>query len=186
MAAATTMASGLAGRYATALFELAIEQKALDEVASDLVRLRTMITESLDLDRLIRSPILSRGEQGQAMAALMARAEPSELTRRFIGVVAGNRRLAVLPDMIAAFEARLSEHRGEITADVTSASTLSDSQKSALDASLKAAMGSEVKVTAHVDESLIGGLVIKIGSRLVDSSLRTKLENLERAMKGVA
>ena len=180
------MASGLAGRYATALFELAVEQKALVEVESDLVRFSTMITESPDLDRLIRSPILSRGEQGRALAALMARAELSGLTRRFIGVVAGNRRLAVLPDMVAAFETRLSEHRGEITADVTSARALSDSHKLALDASLRSAMGREVKVTAHVDEGLIGGLVIKIGSRLVDSSLRTKLQNLELAMKGVA
>ena len=181
-----TGATGLAGRYATALFQLAETDAALDEVADDLKSLGDMIEISDDLRRLVRSPALSRAEQAKAMAAVMERAGIGDLVRRFVGVVARNRRLFAVPAMIAVYLALWAAHRGEKTAQVISASELGDKQMSALVASLKKAMGTDVAVKARVDPGLLGGLVVQIGSRMVDSSLATKLQSMRLAMKGTA
>ena len=177
--------SGLAGRYATALFELADEAKALDAVADDLRALKALLAESESLRRLVRSPVLSRDEQGRAIEAVLSKAGASPLTLKFIGVAAANRRLFALPGMIDAYLAELARRRGEMTAQVTSAHALSDSQTKALVDQLKKAVGAKVTVDVSVDPSLLGGLVVKVGSRMIDSSLRTKLSKLQLAMKGV-
>ncbi len=178
-------ATGLAGRYATALFELADGDKLLDQVAGDLGRLTAMIDDSEDLRRLIRSPVIARDDQARAMDALMDKAEMGDLTRRFVGLVARNRRLFALPDMIAAYRSLIAARRGETTAEVVSAKALSEQQLAAIGDSLRAAVGTRVAVATRVDPGLLGGLVVKVGSRMIDSSLRTKLQQLRLAMKGV-
>lgn len=184
MVTETSGASGLAGRYAAALFELADAAEALDRVSDDLGRLRAMIRESKDLARVIRSPIISRDDQKRAVLAVLDKAGVHDLTRRFLSVVTANRRLFALPDIISAYLARLARHRGEVTAEVRSAAPLTEAQLGALRDSLKRAVGTTVAVDASVDESLLGGLVVQIGSHMVDSSLSTKLERLRFAMKG--
>lgn len=185
MSAEVIGATGLAGRYATALFELAETEKQLDRVADDLRELAVMIGTSRDLTRLIRSPVISRDDQDRAMAAIAAKADFSALTRNFLGVVARNRRLFALPAMIGAYRALLAARRGEATADVVSAGDLSKKQVERIGQQLKKAIGTDVTVNARVDAGLLGGLVVKIGSRMIDSSLRTKLQRLRFAMKGV-
>ncbi len=185
MAAGTSIVSGIAGRYATALFELALEQKAADEVAADLRDLGALIEESDDLMRVVRSPVLTRDEQSNAMAAVLEKAGAHALTRNFVGLVAANRRLFVLAGMITAFQQLRAAHRGEIAGEVISAHTLDDAQLDAVRKQLAQAMGQEVQLESSVDESLLGGLVVKVGSRMIDNSLRTKLQNLKVAMKGV-
>jgi F-type H+-transporting ATPase subunit delta len=180
-----TGASGLAGRYATALFDLASEQKALDAVANDLKTLRQMMTDSADLARLIASPVIGREDQAKGMTALAERAGFNALTRNIVGVLAMNRRLFALSDVIDSFLARLAESRNEIAADVTSATPLSEQQVSAVAEALRQAMGRTVTVNTKVDQRLLGGLVVRVGSRMVDSSLRTKLQKLQLAMKGI-
>jgi F-type H+-transporting ATPase subunit delta len=181
----TTNATGLAGRYATALFDLADSDGALDQVADDLTNLDGMIDDSDDLQRLIRSPVIARDDQSRGIIALMERAEMSNLAQRFVGLVARNRRLFALPDMIAAYRSLLAAHRGEATAEVVSAQELSDKQLEAVGDALRRAVGTPVSVDARVDPSLLGGLVVKLGSRMVDSSLSTKLQRLRLAMIGV-
>ena len=178
-------ATGLSGRYATALFELADEETALDDVAHDLALVGAMIEDSEDLRRLIRSPVISRDNQLNAIDAVLEAAGVSQLTRNFIGVVTRNRRLFALPGMIKNYQSLLAAARGEATAEVTSAQPLSDAQMSAVENSIKQAMGTKVAVDAKVDKSLLGGLVVKVGSRMVDTSLKTKLSQLRLAMKGV-
>lgn len=185
MANKTTGASGLAGRYATALYELAETDGKLDEVAGDLRRLMTMIGESADLARAIRSPVISRDEQGKAMEALAVKAGLGDLTRRFLGVVARNRRLFAIADIISAYLDILATGRGETSAEVVSAAELSKAQLERVAASLKKATGTDVNLNTRVDPGLLGGLVVKIGSRMIDSSLRTKLQHLRLAMKGI-
>lgn len=185
MSSNVTGATGLSGRYATALFELADEQKQLDQVAGDLASVGAMLDESDDLNRLIRSPVISKGDQQNAMQALLSEAGAGELTQNFIGLVIKNRRLFQLPGMIKGFQALLAHARGEATAEVVSAKPLSDAQQSALTDSLRQAVGTKVSIDAKVDETLLGGLVIKVGSRMVDTSLKTKLSQLRLAMKGV-
>ena len=177
--------AGVADRYAFALFELAEADKAMDQVADELNALDEMIRESKDLQRLIRSPIISRNDQRSAMDALLEKAEASALTRRFVGLVARNRRLFALPQMIAAFRDILAGHRGEATAEVVSAKALSKGQLVALSEALSKAMGTKVALATRVDSELLGGLVVKVGSRMVDSSLRTKLHRLRLSMKGI-
>ena len=186
MPAASVHASGLAGRYAAALFELAQDRGALDAVALDLHGLRDMVDESADLERLIRSPVLSRDEQGRAIAALAERAGFSPLTRQFLGVLAHKRRLFALPDMVEAYDAMLAEHRGEVGAEVVSAVPLSAAQLESVQRHLTAAVGQTVKLSTAVDPSLLGGLVVRLGSRMIDASIRTKLHQLELALKGAA
>lgn len=176
-------ASGLAGRYATALYELAEADSKLDEVAGDLTSIRDMVDESADLERLLRSPVIARDDQVGAMDAILTEAGASELTKRFIGVVAQNRRLFALAAMIKQFQAILAQRRGELTAEVTAAQALSDKQRQAIEDGLKKAMGTKVAVDARVDEDLLGGLVVKIGSRMIDSSVKTKLQQLRLSMR---
>jgi len=177
--------SDLAGRYASALLDLADERKAFDEVAEDLRMLRALIDGSEDLRRLLGSPIFTREEQRKAVTALVERAGVGELTRRFVLVVAENRRLFALKAMIDGYLSELARRRGEITAEVTSARSLSDDQQAALLETLRGAVGSKVQLDLKVDPALIGGLVVKVGSRMIDSSLRSKLQRLQLAMKGV-
>ncbi|HEY0835959.1 MAG TPA: F0F1 ATP synthase subunit delta [Azospirillum sp.] len=183
MASEGTGVSELAGRYSTALFELADENKALDQVAGDLTALKQLLAESADLRRLVRSPVISRADQGRAMAAVLERAGVSDITRRFLGLVASNRRLFALPGMIEGYLAELARRRGESTARVTAATPLSDAQVQAVTDTLKKVVGSKVTVDVTVDPALIGGMIVKYGSRMVDTSVRTKLDKLQLAMK---
>jgi F-type H+-transporting ATPase subunit delta len=176
----------LAGRYVVALFELAREQGALDEVAADLSGLRALLDESADLRRLIRSPVISREEQGRAIVALAERVGFHQLTRQFLGLLAHKRRLFVLPQIITVYLAMLSEHKGEVSAELTSAVALSEAQLAAVKERLTAAIGQTVTLATAVDPGLLGGLVVRVGSRMIDASLRTKLQRLEVAMKGAA
>jgi F-type H+-transporting ATPase subunit delta len=184
LAAENTGLSGLAGRYALALLDLADEQEQLDPVAKDLRGLSAAIAGSEDLRRLIRSPLYTRDQQSQAMTAILDRAGTSEMTRRFVLLVARNRRLFALDRMIAAYLAELARRRGEITAQVTSATALDDEQHRALVETLRNEVGAKVQVEVDVDPSLIGGLIVRVGSRMIDNSLRSKLQRLQLAMKG--
>jgi F-type H+-transporting ATPase subunit delta len=177
---------GLAQRYAAALFELADSKRQLHQTAADLTTLRTMINESEDLQRLLRSPVLSREEQARAMRALLQRAGIGDLVSKFIGLVAENRRLFALPGMITSYLNKLAERRGEITAEVTSARPLSARHHRELTEALRRVVGGKVAIETRVDPSLIGGLVVRVGSRMVDSSIRSKLRRLQLAMKGTA
>jgi len=173
----------LAERYAAALFDLADERRMLDEVASDLRQLRAMLQASSDLMRLIRSPVLSRAQQGAAMGVVAERAELSPLVRDFLAVVARNRRLFAVPAMIEAFLAKLAARRGEVNAQVTAAQPLTEAQLAALNEQLRRSIGSRVSVEVQVDPGLIGGMIVKVGSRMVDGSVRSKLQRLQLAMK---
>jgi F-type H+-transporting ATPase subunit delta len=177
--------SGVAGRYATALFELALEQQALEQVADDLNRFNQALDAFEDMQRLVRSPVFSAEEQGRALAAILDQLKIEGLTKNFLLLVAKNRRLFATPDMIRAFRAMLARHRGEIGATVTAAAKLTESQITALRQALKAALGKNVILDEQVDAGLLGGLVVKVGSRMVDTSLRTKLNSLKVAMKEV-
>ena len=186
MASGQTVTSSLSGRYATALFELALERNAIDAIADDLGQLEAMIGESEDLRRVIRSPLFSRNAQSKAMAALSEKAGLSNIVCNTLGVIAQNRRLFALEDVIKVYRTLVSEHRGEIEARVTSASLLNVGQRDALEAALKKTIGLTVTVTTEVDPDLLGGMVVRVGSRMIDSSLRTKLQRLQLAMKGTA
>lgn len=175
----------MAGRYATALFELAEESGQLDAVAADLDGFARLIDESEDLGRLVRSPVFSGEEQTRAISAVMTRAGMAGLVAQFIGLVAQNRRLFAIRDMIRAYKALLARHRGEITAQVVSAEPLSEQQTQGLATTLKERLGRDAQIDAHVDPSLLGGLVVRVGSRMIDTSLKTKLNNLRVAMKEV-
>lgn len=185
MASETRIVSGISGRYASALFDLARDQGKLDDVAGDLAAIDAMIVGSADMARLVRSPVISREDQGRAMGAVLEAAETGDLVRRFVGLVAKNRRLFVLRDMVAAFQTLLADHRGQATARVTSARPLTDEQVTRIKTQLAGMVDQEVALSTDVDESLLGGLVVRIGSRMVDSSLRTKLQRMQTAMKEV-
>ena len=185
MASEASGTTGLGARYATALYDLADEQKLLDAVAADLRALRGLIDESADLRRLIRSPVLSRADQGKAIAALAERAGFQTLVRNILGLLAKNRRLFVLLEVIEAYLAELAKRRGEVTAQVITAQELTEAQKQSLDERLRRAVGGKVSVELRVDPSLLGGLIVKLGSRMVDASLSSKLHRLQLAMKGV-
>lgn len=186
MAQETTLVSGIAGRYATALFDLARDAGQLDAVAKDLDTLSSLLSQSADLVRLVRSPVFDRDSQAKAIAAVAERAGLSDLVRRFLGVTAQNRRLFALADIISAYKKLLSHHRGEAVAEVVSAVPLSDAQLQQLKSSLSSEAAGNVVINAKVDPDLIGGLVVKLGSRMIDASIRNKLNNLKSAMKGVA
>ena len=182
---ATKTTGLIAERYASALYELADSAKALDQIAADLRSLKAMMSASADLVRLIRSPVLGRADQSKAVTALAEKAGFHDLTRRFLGTVAANRRLFTLSSVIEGFLAELARRRGEATADVTSAVSLTPAQTAALEEALRSVVGSKVTVDLKVDKSLIGGLVVRVGSRMIDTSLATKLRRLRLAMKGV-
>ena len=167
------------------ILELADENGILDHVAADLRGLKALLAESKDMRRLVRSPILSRAEQEKAMAAILEQANADRITRNFVALAARNRRLFALSGIIDAYLAMLAERRGEVTAEVTAANPLSESQQKTLAETLRKLVGAKVAVELRIDRELLGGLIVKVGSRLFDSSLRTKLRKLELVMKGV-
>lgn len=176
--------ASLQGRYASALFDLASEQGFVTAVESDLERLGEALRASADLATLIRNPQISRTDAARALDAVAGLLGLSELTRNFIGVLAANRRLFALPDVIRAFAAIAAAQRGEVTAEVTSAHALSDDQLAQIASRLKVREGKEVKVKSSVDPEILGGLVVRIGSKQIDSSIRTRLNSLAQAMRG--
>jgi F-type H+-transporting ATPase subunit delta len=178
--------SDLASRYATALFDLADEGKQLDQVADDLRTIRQALIESDDLRRLVRSPLIARDRQREAIVAVLKELGAADLTQKFVALVASNRRLFALPAMIEAYLEELAARRGELTAQVAASHKLTAAQTKALTDQIKKALGAKVTVDVTVDPDLLGGMVVKVGSLMVDSSLRTKLNKLQMAMKGVA
>ena len=178
------MTAGMAGRYASALFELAREQNEVDKVDQDLGKFQGMLDASDDLGRLVRSPAFAAEEQERALGAVMAWAGVGATTGNFLKVVARNRRLFAAEDMIKNFRQLVARHRGEMVAEVQSAMPLNEQQLTALKDKLKSSYGKDVRLDTKVDPSLLGGLVIKIGSRMFDSSLKTKLMNLKVVLKG--
>jgi F-type H+-transporting ATPase subunit delta len=185
LTAETTAVSGISGRYATALFELATESNALGDVEADLGKVKAVLDESAQLRRTIRSPLFRRAEQAAVMDAILDRLEVGDVVKRFIAVVARNRRLFALPEMIRDFGRLAAAERNEVVAHVLSAAALSGEQTDKLKQVLQKAVGQDVSLEADVDEGLIGGLVVRVGSRMIDSSIRTKLQNLKFAMKEV-
>lgn len=175
----------MAGRYAVALFELARESNKLKQVETDLKRFGDLLESSEDLTRLVRSPVFSADDQQRALDAVVKKAGLKAPTVNFLALVARNRRLFAVSDMIRAFFVLLAQHRGEVTANVASASKLSAAQERSLKTALKSAIGQDVQIDTTVDPDLLGGLVVKVGSRMIDTSLRTKLNNMKYAMKEV-
>lgn len=173
----------MSGRYATALFELARDEKSVDTVRADLDKFTAMMADSADLARLVKSPVFSADIQGKALAAVLAKAGITGITANFLNVLTANRRLFAVNDVIRGFRALVAKFRGEATADVTVAEPLSDKNLDALKTALKTVTGKDVALNVKVDPSIIGGLVVKLGSRMVDSSLRTKLNTIKHAMK---
>ena len=181
--AGENLVSGMARRYASALFELALESNAVNDVQRDLAALDGLIGESPDLARLVRSPVFSAEEQGKALGAILARAGIGGIAANFLKVVAANRRLFAVRDMIRAFNTLVAQHRGEINAQVTVAEPLNDARLAEIKDTLKAVTGKDVQIDMTVDPAIIGGLKVKVGSRMVDASLRTKLNSIKFAMK---
>jgi F-type H+-transporting ATPase subunit delta len=183
VAAEDPSVSGVSGRYATALFELARDEKSIDAVRADLDRFEAMLADSADLKRLVRSPVFSAGEQSKALAAVLEKAGIAGVSANFLKVLTANRRLFAVADVIRAFRALVARFKGEATADITVAEALSEKNLDALKTALKTVTGKDVALNVKVDPSIIGGLVVKLGSRMVDSSLRTKLNSIKHAMK---
>jgi F-type H+-transporting ATPase subunit delta len=176
--------SGMAGRYATALFELARDNKAVDAVKKDLDQFDALANGSVDLNRLVRSPVFGADEQLKALSAILAKAGITGLAANFLRVITTNRRLFAVRDMIRAYRALVARHKGEVTAQVTVAEKLNDKNLDALKSALKSVTGGkDIDLEVEVDPAIIGGMIVKVGSRMVDSSLRTKLNSIKFAMK---
>jgi F-type H+-transporting ATPase subunit delta len=176
--------SGMAGRYANALFELALDNKAVDAVKKDLDRFDALVADSADLNRLVRSPVFGADEQLKALSAILTKAGIAGLAANFLRVITTNRRLFAVHDMIRGYRALVARYKGEVTAQVTVAEKLSDKNMDALKGALKSVTGGkDIDLDVVVDPAIIGGLVVKVGSRMVDSSLRTKLNSIKLAMK---
>ena len=184
MAGEDSPVGGLAERYATALLDLADQAKKLDTIADDLRGLKGLIAESADLRSLLRSPLYDRDQQCDAMSAILERAGVDELTRRFVLVVAQNRRLFALPRMIEGYLEELARRRGEVTAHVTAARPLDEAQLNSLRQAINKVVGGKAKIDVKVDAALLGGLVVRVGSRMIDSSIKGKLDRLQVVMKG--
>ncbi|CAN7283785.1 F0F1 ATP synthase subunit delta [Mesorhizobium amorphae] len=185
MAQSSSPISGVAERYAGSLFELAQQANSIAKVEADLNSFGAMLEGSADLMRLIKSPVFSSEDQAKAIAAIADKAKITGLTGNFLRVVAKNRRLFAVPGMIKAFRQIAAEHRGEAAAEVTSAHELTPAQQTELKAALKSVAGKDVAIAVTVDPSLLGGLVVKMGSRQIDTSLKTKLNSLKLALKEV-
>ena len=184
MAGKDPIISGMAGRYGNALFELALENKAVDAVKADLDRFDTLIADNPDLNRLVRSPVFGADEQLRALTAILDKAGIKGLAANFLRVITTNRRLFAVRDMIRAYRVLAARHKGEVTAEVTVAEPLSDKNLDALRDALKSVTGGkEIDFDVKVEPAIIGGLIVKVGSRMVDSSLRTKLNAIKIAMK---
>jgi F-type H+-transporting ATPase subunit delta len=181
----TSPVSGVAERYAAALFDLALDDEALDSVEADLALLSALIDGNVDLRRLVFSPVFSADEQQRAIGAVADRAGVGEIVGNLVRLMARNRRLFALPGVIRAFTARLAAHRGEVTAEVVSARPLSDEQAAALKAALKESLGKEVAVDARVDPAILGGLIVRVGSRMIDGSIRSRLTSMKTQLKGI-
>lgn len=186
MATHDPMMASVAGRYAAALFDLANDEKKVADVESDLAKVQELLDMSADLSSLVRSPLYSADQQSAAIEKIAAKAGIGPLTVNFLKLLAKNRRLFAVSDMIKAYRVLMARSRGEVTAEVTSAVDLSEEQIAELKQALKASVGKDVQLATHVDPSLLGGLIVKIGSRMVDSSLRTKLSNLRLSLKGAS
>lgn len=184
MTAKASVALGLSGRYATALFDLAVEAKSLDAVAASLATLKDALAQSADLKTLMTSPMVTRSAAAAGIAGVAASLKLDSLTSNFLGVLAKNRRLAALPAIIRDFSALAAARRGEISAQVTAAHKLSAGQQKALAAKLKAGLGRDVALDITVDPAILGGLIVRVGSRMIDSSLKTRLGALGQALKG--
>jgi len=180
-----SISSGIAARYATAVYDLAKEGKKVSAIETDLDGLTAALDSSADFKALINSPIYSRDQQGAAVAAIAKKMKLSPIMSNTLALMASKRRLFVLPQLATALRALIAEDKGELTADVTSAKALTKAQATKLAKSLKARMGKTVTINATVDESLIGGLVVKVGSKMIDTSIRSKLSSLQNAMKEV-
>jgi F-type H+-transporting ATPase subunit delta len=177
-----TIVEGVAGRYASALFELANESSNVEGIERDLVNFQSLLDESPDLVRLVRSPVIATGDQSRALAAILDKAGIGGLAANFLKLVTANRRLFVVQDIIKTYRLLAAKARGEITAEVTSAFTLNDEQIAALKETLKASVGKDVTLQSRVDPSILGGLIVKVGSRMIDSSLKTKLQNMKTVL----
>jgi len=176
---------GMPGRYATALFELALDEGKLDEILSDLDRFLALVDSVPDLQRLVLSPVFTPDEQTRSIAAVLDKAGISGYAANFITLAAQNRRLFAVPEMVSAYKVLLAEHRGETVAEVIAAEELSAGQIDSIKGALKSSVDRDVRVDARVDPAILGGLIVKVGSRMIDNSLRTKLQNLRVAMKEV-
>ena len=183
MAAQDPSVSGVSGRYATALFELARDEKSIDAIKADLDKFDAMLADSGDLKRLVRSPVFSAEVQMKALDAVLEKAGITGTSAKFLRVLTANRRLFAVADVIRAFRALVANFKGEATAEVTVAEQLNDKNLDALKSALKSVTGKDVALNVKVDPSIIGGLIVKLGSRMVDSSLRTKLNSIKHAMK---
>jgi len=179
-----TIVEGVAGRYASALFELASESSNIEGIERDLVNFQALLDESPDLMRLVRSPVIAADDQSKAIAAVLDKAGIGGLTANFLKLVTANRRLFVIQDIIKAFRSLAAKARGEVTAEVTSAFALNDEQIAALKETLKASVGKDVTLQSRVDPGILGGLIVKVGSRMIDSSLKTKLQNMKAVLSG--
>jgi F-type H+-transporting ATPase subunit delta len=177
--------SGMAGRYASALFELASEAGQVDQVQADLGRFTALLEGSEDLRRLVKSPVFSSDDQAKAVGAILAKAGIGGIAANLIKVVAANRRLFAIESIIRGFNGLVAKSRGEIIAEVTVAEALSPTHSSSLSAALKDVLGKEPKIDVKVDPAILGGLIVKVGSRMIDTSLRTKLNAIRTAMKEV-
>lgn len=185
MSEPASITSGIAQRYATAVFELARDSSKLAEVANDLTALETALAESDDFTALISSPFYSREEQAAAVAAIAKKMGLTEALTGALGVMAQKRRLFVLPQLIVSLRRMISEDKGEVVAEVTAAKSMTKAQQDKLAKALKASMGKDVKINLAVDESLIGGLIVKVGSKMIDSSIASRLNALQNSMKEV-
>ena len=180
-----SISSGIAARYATAVFDLAKETKKLTAVEGDLNSLEGALTDSADFNNLIMSPVYSRDEQGAAVAALAKKMKLSPMMTNTLSLMAAKRRLFVLPQLVRALRAAIAQDKGEVSADVVSAKALTKGQADKLAKTLKERFGKTVTINATVDETLIGGLVVKVGSKMIDTSIRSQLNSLQNAMKEV-
>ena len=185
MSESASISSGIAQRYATAVFDLAREEKALKTLEADVEALHATLAESADLRRMITSPLLARDEQGRAIAAIAEKMGLSQTMSGALGLMARNRRLFTVPALLSILRRMLAEEKGEVSAEVTSAMVLTKAQADALAKALKAQLGKSVKLNVAVDEALIGGLVVKVGSTMIDTSIRAKLAALQNSMKEV-
>ncbi|WP_373502278.1 F0F1 ATP synthase subunit delta [Aestuariivirga sp.] len=186
MATTDQTVSGVPGRYASALFELAAEENSTEAVGQQMAKFGAAIEGAADLKRLVRSPVFSSDDQIEAITAVAGELGIAGPALNFLKLVAQNRRLHALPDIIKAYATLLSQSKGEVAGEVTSAEPLSDAQLSDLKAALKGSLGHDVALSTRVDSSILGGLIVKVGSRMLDNSLKTKLQNLKVAMKGTA
>lgn len=182
--AQSNVALGLSGRYATALFDLAVEAKSLDAVSASLATLKDAAASSADLKTLMTSPMVDRKQAAAGIAAVAGSLGLDKLTTAFLGVLAKNRRLAALPAIASDFAALAANRRGELSARVTAAHPLSAAQQKALATKLKAGLGRDVALDITVDPAILGGLIVRVGSRMIDSSLKTRLDSLGQALKG--